>query len=58
MLKVLNDKCKKLEFYYDEELVGGEVIVCEVGKKCVCLELKENREKLGLSDVDCVFVEV
>ena len=58
VLKALNDKRKKLESYHDQELAGGEVIECEAGKKCACPELKENREKLGLSDVNCVPVEV
>ena len=58
VLKALNDKRKKLESYHDQELAGGEVIECEPGKKCACPELKENREKLGLSDIDCVPVEV
>ncbi|NEP77889.1 MAG: biotin/lipoyl-binding protein [Okeania sp. SIO3B3] len=58
VLKALNDKRKKLEPFHDQELAGGEVIECEPGKKCACPELKENREKLGLSDVECVPVEV
>ncbi|MEB3339852.1 chromosome partitioning protein ParA [Okeania sp.] len=58
VLKALNDKRKKLELYHEQELAGGEVIQCEPGKKCVCPELRENREKLGLKDVDCVPVEV
>ncbi|NET28962.1 biotin/lipoyl-binding protein [Okeania sp. SIO1I7] len=58
VLKALNDKRKKLEPFHDQELAGGEVIECEAGKKCACPELKENREKLGLSDVECVPVEV
>ncbi|MCL2932683.1 MAG: chromosome partitioning protein ParA [Trichodesmium sp. MAG_R03] len=58
VLKALNDKRKKLEPYHDQELAGREVIACEAGKKCVCPELKENREKLGLSDLECLPVEV
>ena len=58
VLKALNDKRKKLEPYHDQELAGGEVIACEAGKKCACPELKENREKLGLSDLECLPVEV
>ncbi|NEO55390.1 MAG: biotin/lipoyl-binding protein [Okeania sp. SIO3B5] len=58
VLKALNDKRKKLEPFHDQELAGGEVIECEPGKKCVCPELKENREKLGLKDVECIPVEV
>lgn len=58
VLNALRQKRQKLEPYHDRELASGEIIDCEPGKTCVCPDLKENREKLGLTDGDCVLVEV
>lgn len=58
VLNALQEKRKILEPYHGEQLAGGEIVDCEPGKTCVCPELPENREKLGITDRQCVPVEV
>jgi HlyD family secretion protein len=58
VLNALREKREKLEPLDGRELASGETIDCKPGKSCICPELKENREKLGLTDRQCVPVEV
>jgi len=58
VLNALQSKRNLLEPLDGQELAGGEVIDCKPGKSCVCPELRENREKLGLTDKQCVPVEL
>ena len=58
ILNALREKREILEALDGEELAGGEVVDCQPGKSCVCPELRENREKLGINDLQCVPVEV
>lgn len=58
ILNALREKREILEPLDGEELAGGEVVDCKPGKSCVCPELRENREKLGIGDLQCVPVEV
>ncbi|MGL5511457.1 MAG: chromosome partitioning protein ParA [Microcoleaceae cyanobacterium] len=58
ILNALREKQKILEPYDGKELAGGEVIECKADKDCICPDLKENREKLGLTDLMCVPAEV
>ncbi len=58
VLNALREKREKLEPLDGQELAGGETIDCKPGKSCYCPELKENQEKLGLTDRQCVPVEV
>ncbi|NJK74049.1 MAG: chromosome partitioning protein ParA [Richelia sp. CSU_2_1] len=57
VLDALKRKREKLEQYHGKQL-DGEKIECEVGKSCVCPEKQVNRDKLGLTEYDCVPVEV
>jgi len=58
VLNALREKREILEPLDGQELASGETIDCKPGKSCVCPELRENREKLGLTDRQCVPVEV
>lgn len=58
VLNALQSKRDALEPLDGQELAGGEVIDCKPGKSCTCPELRENREKLGLSNKQCVPVEL
>jgi HlyD family secretion protein len=57
VLDALKRKREKLEQYHGKQL-DGEKIDCEPGKSCVCPEKQVNRDKLGLTEYDCVPVEV
>ena len=58
VLNALREKREILEPLDGQELASGETIDCKPAKSCVCPELKENREKLGLTNRQCVPVEV
>ena len=58
VLNALREKREILEPLDGEELAGGEVVDCKPGKVCVCPDLLENRERLGVSDRQCVPVEL
>ncbi len=58
VLDSLRIKREKLEKYNGKELAKGEKIECEKDKSCTCPQEKENLDKLGLTEQDCLPVEV
>lgn len=57
---VLNALRVKRKFLqpYDGKTVAGEVIECKAEKDCICPTSPEARQEIGISDEDCIGVEV
>jgi len=57
---VLNALRVKRKFLqpYDGKTVAGEVIECKAEKDCICPSSPEARQEIGISDEDCIPVEV
>ncbi|MEY3867671.1 MAG: hypothetical protein RLZZ338_1562 [Cyanobacteriota bacterium] len=58
VLDSLRIKREKLEKYDGKELAKGEKIECSKDKSCTCPKEPENLDKLGLTEQDCLPVEV
>ncbi|SKB12149.1 HlyD family secretion protein [Planktothrix sp. PCC 11201] len=57
---VLNALRVKRKFLqpYDGKTVAGEVIECKAEKDCICPDSPEARSEIGITDADCIPVEV
>ncbi|HAN74262.1 MAG TPA: chromosome partitioning protein ParA [Planktothrix sp. UBA8402] len=57
---VLNALRVKRKFLqpYDGKTVAGEVIECKAEKDCICPDSPEARQEIGITDADCIPVEV
>lgn len=57
---VLNALRVKRKFLqpYDGKTVAGEVIECKAEKDCICPTSPEARQEIGISNEDCIGVEV